>query len=133
MALKSIQVPGGDIVDFPDTMSDSAIRQVLNLKYPSQDAQQSKTKSLQNAISPKQEAFNYMSGVKRDATDTIRDALYGLMTGLGKGGQMIGEGMEKIPGFSNLQQKVQGATGLSVPKVNMDEIFSPIKWKLITA
>src|SRR5262249_34882234 len=44
----------------------------------------------------------------------------------GKGGQFVGEQIEKIPGFNKLQEAVQGATGISVPRVNMNEVFSGV-------
>lgn len=74
----------------------------------------------------KMQELQYITGSNRTPFDTIRDVGAGVIEGLGKGGQFIGSQMEKIPGFQKLQQSVQGATGISVPPVNFDQLVAPI-------
>lgn len=92
-----------------------ARRQNMQNQQPAQDEQEDQMAKMQALL-----------GNQRTPVDSIRDLAQGALTGLGKGGQFVGEQMEKIPGFHKLQEAVQGATGISVPRVDMDQILAPV-------
>lgn len=56
----------------------------------------------------------------------IRDVIQGALTGAGRGGQLINQGLRKLPGAERLSQGIQRATGFSVPEPNINEVFSGV-------
>lgn len=69
-----------------------------------------------------------MIGINRTPLNAIQDLGAGALRGgqnlaatLGEAGQGLGQLMSKIPGFSQLQRGVQGATGIRVPEVDVRE------------
>lgn len=84
-----------------------------------------------NSDEPQKQSYDkkmleYVAGSHRGGFDTLRDALSGALTGMGKGGQFIGNAMMQIPGAQRFARYVQKKTGVSVPEINMDEYFRPV-------
>lgn len=119
--VQKVRLENGEVHEFPDDASADEINAALG---SSAQGQSSYAENLSK--NQQMDQLQQVLGLNRTPIDTLRDVAYGAVTGLGKGGQMIGDAMEKIPGFHKLQRAVQGATGISVPRVNMDEVFAPI-------
>jgi hypothetical protein len=103
--MTTIMLPTGQEAEFPNEMSLDDIKQVLRKKFPPPDQSKENYKKIDN--------FSYFTGINRTPIDTIRDAAYGAITGLGKGGQFIASKL----------------TGGKAPQVDIDEIFYPIASK----
>lgn len=110
----------GVIHQFPDEATPEMIAEVLGVEPPDND----------NTLQAKQQTPEQLGesiGVNhRTPLDAIRDLVSGVLTGMGKGGQFIGELPQNIPGYEKLQNAVQSKTGVSIPRANIDEAFAGI-------